>query len=133
MEKIKEVFTDTEFVQELFQLETLQEVQQALSEKGVDLTNEEISTIRECLIKIESGEISPELVEKLVNRSSEEELSEEELELISGGFLGFGTAFVLTVGEILKEVFLAVGLGAAAATAGGGVTFGVLDAVKRRW
>ena len=60
LEKIKEIFADEALVKGLFELETAAEVQAALKEKGVEMSEEEILGIRELLIKVESGEISVE-------------------------------------------------------------------------
>lgn len=85
-EKMKEVFADEAFVKGLFELETATEVQAALKEKGVELSEEEILGIRELLIKMENGEVSAEQLE-------DGELPEELLEQVSGGsFLGVAIA-----------------------------------------
>ena len=101
-EKVKELFSDEAFVKELFALDTAAEVQAALKEKGVELTEADIMGIRELLVRIESGEITKKQVE-------DGELPEELLEQISGGsasliFLGgltvtyiVGSALVVTV------------------------------------
>ena len=47
MEKMKEVFSDEAFVKSLFELETAAEVQAALKEKGVELTEEEAKWLKE--------------------------------------------------------------------------------------
>ena len=80
IEKIKEVFADEAFVKSLFELESVGEVQAALKEKGVELTEEEILGIRELVAKVNSGEISAEQLEK-------GELPEELLEKVSGGLI----------------------------------------------
>lgn len=81
IEKMKEVFADEAFVKSLFELESAAEVQAALKEKGVELSEEQIVGIRELLLKVESGEIS---VAQLENG----ELSEETLEQVAGGLAG---------------------------------------------
>ena len=80
-EKMKEIFSDEAFVKSLFELESAAEVQAALKEKGVELSEEQIVGIRELLLKVESGEIS---VAQLENG----ELSEETLEQVAGGLAG---------------------------------------------
>ena len=79
-EKMKAVFADEAFVKSLFELETAAEVQAALQEKGVELSEEEILGIRDLLIKLAEGEISAEQMEN-------GELPEELLEQVSGGSL----------------------------------------------
>ena len=86
-EEIKKVFADETFVQSLFKLETVAEVQEALKQKGVELTEEEILSIREFIIKIENGQISVEQLEKWVTQVENGEIPEEMLELVSGGIV----------------------------------------------
>lgn len=64
----KEVFSDKEFVKSLLLMETPEEVQSALKEKGIDLTVEDIMQIRE-----------------MCNRADTDELSDDELENVAGG------------------------------------------------
>ena len=71
-------FADEAFVKNLFGLETAAEVQAALKEKGVELTEEEALSIREFFAKVKSGEISAEQLKS-------GELSEELLEQVAGG------------------------------------------------
>lgn len=67
---IREVFSNEEFVKGLFQLETPEQVQQALRQKDISLSVEEIVKVRELLLKqMDSGQ----------------ELSEQELESVTGG------------------------------------------------
>ena len=65
MDKMKEIFADEAFVKSLFELESAGEVQAALKEKGVELTEEQILGIRDLLGKVESGELSEELLEQV--------------------------------------------------------------------
>jgi len=87
---IREVFSDENFVKGLFELETPEAVQQALRQKDISLSVEEIVKIRELLLKrLETGA----------------ELSEEELAEVTGG-----SATVIIAGLLL------VGLGMGAAS-----------------
>ena len=122
IEKMKEVFSDEAFVKSLFELETAAEVQAALKEKGVELSEGEILGIRELFLKVEGGEISAEQLEKWVEQAESGELSEELLEQVSGGISTLVVAAVVT--------FL-VRVGAAAAVAG--VIYGTAHAIKNRW
>ena len=112
IEKMKEVFSDEAFVKGLFELESAAEVQAALKEKGVELTEEDILGIRDLLVKVESGEIS---VEKLENG----ELPEELLEQVAGGII---LAFAAVSGGFVAGSCLLYGIG-----------YGVADAITRRW
>ena len=85
VEKMKEIFSDEAFVKSLFELETAAEVQTTLKEKGVELTEQEILTIRELLIKVESGEITKEQLELWQKQAEDGEFSEEALQQVAGG------------------------------------------------
>ena len=101
VEKLKEVFADEAFVKGLFELESAAEVQAALKEKGVELTEEEILGIRDLLTKVESGEISAEQLES-------GELPDELLEQVAGGSvlltIGIVAAVVANVGSIVTSI-----------------------------
>ena len=77
MEKMKEVFSDEAFVKDLFELETATEVQAALMEKGVEMSEEEILAVRDLLAKMESGEISVEQAEQWSKQAESGELSDK--------------------------------------------------------
>ena len=57
--KLQEVFSDEAFVQSLFEMDTAQEVQAALNEKGVAFTLEEIEAYKQQLVA-KSGEMNAE-------------------------------------------------------------------------
>ncbi len=124
IEKMKEVFSDEAFVKSLFELETVAEVQAALQEKGIELTEEEILGVRDFLIKVEEGGISAEQLEKWSAQIESGELSEEMLEQVSGGIL---------VSSFIAGAALTVGVMLASAGAVVGTVFGVLSAIKNRW
>ena len=104
MEKMKEVFSDEAFVKKLFGLETAAEVQAALKEKGVELTEEEILGIRDLLGKVESDEISVEQLEQWAAQVESGELSDEMLEQVAGG----SVAGVLIIGGVVVGAIAAV-------------------------
>ena len=110
MEKMKAAFADEAFVKGLLELETVAEVQAALQEKGVEMTEEEILGIRDVLAKLESGEISAEQLEP-------GELSDEVLEQVAGGLAG------TTILAIYAAVY------------GGGqiLSIGIASIVAHRW
>ena len=72
-ERIKEVFSDEEFVKELFSKETPEEAQAMLAEKDIDLTVEELIQLRELIIK------------KAQQTDDNEELVDDDLEDVAGG------------------------------------------------
>ena len=88
MEKIKDIFADEAFIKGLFELETAAEVQAALKEEGVEMSEEEILAVRDLLAKMESGEISVEQAEQWSKQAESGELSDEMLEQVAGGLAG---------------------------------------------
>ena len=119
MEKIKEVFADEAFVKSLFELESAGEVQAALKEKGIELTEEEILSIRDFLLKVEEGDITKEQLEKWTVQLEDGEIPEEMLEQVSGG--------------CIETVLAGLCVAAIAYTAVYFLTVAIVDAVKRRW
>ena len=104
---IKEVFSNEAFVKELLELETPEEVQAALKEKDIDMTEGEIIALRNEIIK---------LAEKV---QSGEELSLEQMdEVAGGGILAIGMGVlgavvissavtlggVVAVGSVVKAI-----------------------------
>ena len=87
IKEIKEVFADEAFVKGLFELETAAEVQTALKEKGIELTEEEIFAIREMFLKVADGKISAEQLEQWAVQAESGELPDELLEQVSGGVI----------------------------------------------
>ena len=128
-EKMKAVFADEAFVKSLFELDSAAEVQAALQEKGVELSEEEILGIRDLLVKLADGEISAEQAEQWSKQAESGELPDEVLEQVAGGELVILAAVTITIGTILKWI----GIGAAVGAAAGGVAAGAVDAVERRW
>lgn len=86
-EKLTEIFSNKEFVKSFFEPKNEEEVQKVLKEKGIDLSLQEIQKIREILIQKKNGE-----------------LSDEELEAVSGG--GFGDSFLkcLQVAQVISDL-----------------------------
>ena len=119
LEKVKAVFADEAFMKQLFELETAAQVQAALKERGVELTEEEILGIRDFIIKVERGEISAEQLEKWAAQEENGELSEEALEQVAGGsIIGAIIAIIGTKAAITGLVTVAgaaLGVGVAAA------------------
>ena len=115
---------DEAFVKSLFELETVAEVQAALKEKGIELSEEEILGIREFLIKVESGEITQEQLEIWQQQAKDGELSDEALEQVTGGIaVGLLVGLIIT-GLAVDGLFLA---------AVGIVVDSVVTSKGRRW
>ena len=125
MDKLKEVFADEAFVEGLLQLESAAEVQEALKEKDIEMTEDDIISLRDIMVKVESGEVSEEQLESWAAQAEEGEIPEKMLELVSGGVI---TITALVLGSLVTTLKMAaVGVGAA------GVTVGASYAVRNRW
>ena len=125
MDKLKEVFADEAFVEGLLQLESAAEVQEALKEKDIEMTEDDIISLRDIMVKVESGEVSEEQMESWAAQAEEGEIPEKMLELVSGGVITITALLLGTLVTTLKMA--AVGVGAA------GVTVGASYAVRNRW
>ena len=95
IERVKEVFADEAFAKSVFELETASEIQAALKEKGIELSEEEITSIQDVLMKVKNGEVTKEQIEKWSVQLENGELSEEALELVSGGSITLIVLFVI--------------------------------------
>ena len=74
-ERIKEVFSDEEFVKELFSKETPEEAQALLAEKEIDLSIDELVKIKDLVVaKLQAAE-----------NGESTELTEEDLADVAGG------------------------------------------------
>lgn len=122
MEKIKEVFSDEVFVESLFTMETVSEVQAALQEKGIVLKEEEILAVRDLLARVECGDLSTEQLEQWREQAENRELSEEILEQVAGG-MAIGLLITVIVGCVA----------AAAGGAAGGIKLYYYMNDKRGW
>ena len=100
-EKVKEVFSDKEFVMSLLELNTVAEVQSALKEKDIDFSEEEILAMRDILAKAENDEA---FFEQLAAFAESGELSEEMLEQVAGG----GVLLCVLGGALAVTIFAAV-------------------------
>lgn len=67
-QKIKEIFADEAFVASLMNMETPEDVQKALAERGLDLSVEEIEKIRE-MADSQEGELSDDALEDVAGGS----------------------------------------------------------------
>ena len=103
-ERIKEVFSDEEFVKELFSKETPEEAKALLEEKDIEFSVEEVVKLREIIVaKMEAA-----------SNGEEAELGEEDLEDVSGGILPlFAIAAAVAPLIILGTVAGSAGIAAA--------------------
>ena len=74
LDKLKEVLADEAYVKELAAMEKVEDVQTALEQKGVSLTKDELLRIRDAIVKAKENGVSAD------------ELSEDQLEGVAGGF-----------------------------------------------
>ena len=95
-QKLNEVLADEAFVKELLLMQKPEQVQEALEDRGVELSLDgvelsldEIEKMGAFIRKVQTGEISKEQVQKMADG----ELSEDELEQVSGGSWAIGGAF----------------------------------------
>jgi len=72
VEKINELVSDKEYVKHLMSLGSLEEMSKELEKKDIDLSPDELRKIGQLIKKKESGE-----------------LTDEELEEVAGGFVGW--------------------------------------------
>lgn len=105
--KVKKAFQDKEFVEKLLKFNDQtepEEVQALFAEKGIELTIEEINEIHDQVVGYNEGELTEEeqKLRSIVQKDFDgEELSDEELELVSGGMSGY---------QIFKLVGSCIGL-----------------------
>ncbi len=97
--EIRDAFSDKAFVEELFSSQDLTTAQDLLRSRGIDMTIEETEALLDGV---------SELAYRSENES--EELEEDQLEMVSGGF-----GLVATIGAVFAFVFAA---GAASYAAG---------------
>lgn len=98
IKKLNEVLKDESFVKQLLQLETVNQVQQALADKGVNLTIEEIEAIKDIIQRYENDQLSEQEKQQLetINTLNTDELSDNDLQAVTGGFI----TVILTVAAI---------------------------------
>ena len=87
--RIKEIFSDEAFVKRLLDQEEPEQIQAVLKEKGIELNFEEIEYMKSMVEKMLSGEADPE------------ELSDDDLNDVSGGAVGAAIGIILSVAGIL--------------------------------
>jgi predicted ribosomally synthesized peptide with nif11-like leader len=97
-EKIQEVFADKEFVEKLLAMDTPEEVQAAVKEKGLELTLEEIEATKKSIVNS-------------LEKNDSDEVSDDQLEQVAGGF-AITTALVIA-GAITAGATGAAALGSA--------------------
>ncbi len=88
--KFEVLMKNEELAKEFFNNDSAEDAQRWLAEHGVDCSIDEVRTIAKIAKKIQSGEITQEMIEN-------GELSDDELAMASGGF-GLGLMLLGIVG-----------------------------------
>ena len=114
--RLQEVFADEIFVKRLLELETPEAARKALSEKGIDLSIEEVKGV---------GKLMAKVVEKADENGGE--LSIDDLEEVAGGALSTAAMVVVNLVTTAAKpaIIPAIAAAATAATA--------VSAFLRRW
>ena len=105
MEKMKKVFSEEAFVKALFEMESVAEMQEALNNKGIQMSEEEVAGIRDFFAKVKSGEISREQLEEWSKLAENGELSEETLEQAAGGSLSLVAGIIFAVSSVASVIY----------------------------
>ena len=85
VERIKEVFSDKAFVEELISIHEPEKIQALLESKDIEMSIAEIEKFKEAVIK------------KLENPDADLELSDEDLEDVAGGCLWIAIPIALGI------------------------------------
>lgn len=113
-EKLKELLSDEKFCEQLFHLETSTQVQDLLKANGVELTVEQIDTVKDLFTRYQNDQLTDE--EKKAcdyfQSHSNGELTEKDLETVSGGFM---------MDPVSLIIFCAVIIVVSTATTGGAI------------
>ena len=84
IERMDEIFKDDKYVETLLAMETPEEMQNALAEKGVEVSLEEVVQAKNLVSQYQAGE-----------------LTEEELEKVAGGISGGAKAMNGLIGKVV--------------------------------
>ena len=109
MDKWLNVFSDEAYMEKLFGLEEVADVQALLKEKGLDLTEKEVQ----------------ELKNKLQEQFEKGELSDDDMEKAAGGFVIVTSMGLVSVGALVVK--------AAAGAAGAYVGGKLYQKAKKKW
>jgi len=108
--KIVELMSDKAFMEALSSMETYQEVLKAFSEKGVELSEDELRQLFSVPKKIVNNELDEAAINKMKQVAETGELDEDMLEEVAGGDLvvaaaiAVGAAITFTTAYFNKEI-----------------------------
>lgn len=94
---VKKVLSDEAFVKTLSEMDTNEQMQSALAEKGIDLTDKDMEIMRTLFEKVKQGELDAEKLAGLQKKAEDGELSDAELELVAGGVDWFSLIIVIVI------------------------------------
>jgi len=116
-ERIKEIFSDKEFVLSLMEMKSAEEAQVLLEQKGMELTVEQVEKVQELFLKVKNGEITPQQLESMRRHAEDGELSEDDLENVAGGvFVLDDIVHIALVALVVVGVIALIGYTAIAGT-----------------
>lgn len=99
LEKLKQLLQDESFKTKLFSLEDASQIQQLLSDNGIELSIEEIEQTKDFIQRYNDNKLTPD-EQKTLNmylENGEDALSDEQLEAVNGGFVGWAIFGVILV------------------------------------
>ena len=86
---LKEKIADTEVARKIIEITEANELQITMAEDGIEISMEEAEQAVDLLAKIRSGEVTMEQMASVQQFENGDELDEEALESVSGGFVFF--------------------------------------------
>ena len=92
-EKLKEIFANEELVSEMLSIEKLEDAQKWFSDHGVEISPDELQELGDKLDKFIKGE-----------QDKDYELTEKEMESITGGMETFDTKIYKMLSRWLKKI-----------------------------
>lgn len=107
---LKEVFQDKEFVEKLLKTDSKEGVE-LLKEKGIETTVNDIDGLKDLLVRMKDNKLTDEEKKKISQAQGNAELSDDELENVSGGWgvpwwaylVSFGGAALVDLGILMYE------------------------------
>lgn len=115
--QIEEIFNDGEFIKKILSAENLSDAKLLFQEKGIELSDEQLEDIGECISKC---------------IASDGKMSDSELENISGGAEGSVTyAISRGIGKVISAPFVVLGYALGASPTG--FVRGLINGGKETW
>lgn len=111
-QEIVKLFEDKEFVEELISKKTVEDAQEFLSSKGIELTIEEVETLGKCIAEYEKhGELTDDVLEQITGGKGFVSKVKKGA-IVTGAAISFPFRLVSTsIGAILGGFFRGFGDG----------------------